>query len=53
MALLSEAVLEPAAFLATALAKATSQQGALHLLRVVDLQSVVENSRATHILIRV
>jgi len=34
---LSEAVLEPAAFLATALAKATSQQGALHLLRVVDL----------------
>ncbi|HWZ17333.1 MAG TPA: universal stress protein, partial [Ktedonobacteraceae bacterium] len=34
---LSEAVLEPAAFLATALAEATSQQGALHLLRVVDL----------------
>jgi nucleotide-binding universal stress UspA family protein len=34
---LSEAVLEPAAYLAAALAKATSQQGALHLLRVVDL----------------
>jgi nucleotide-binding universal stress UspA family protein len=34
---LSEAVLEPAANLAAALAKATSQQGALHLLRVVDL----------------
>jgi nucleotide-binding universal stress UspA family protein len=34
---LSEAALEPAAFLAAALAEATSQQGALHLLRVVDL----------------
>jgi nucleotide-binding universal stress UspA family protein len=34
---LSEAVLEPAAYLAAALAEATSQQGALHLLRVVDL----------------
>jgi nucleotide-binding universal stress UspA family protein len=34
---LSEAALEPAAYLAAALAKATSQQGALHLLRVVDL----------------
>lgn len=34
---LSEAVLEPAAYLASALAEATSQQGALHLLRVVDL----------------
>ena len=34
---LSEAVLEPAAFLTSALAEATSQQGALHLLRVVDL----------------
>jgi nucleotide-binding universal stress UspA family protein len=34
---LSEAVLEPAAYLAKALAEATSQQGALHLLRVVDL----------------
>jgi len=34
---LSEAVLEPAAYLAAALAQATSQQGALHLLRVVDL----------------
>ncbi len=34
---LSEAVLEPAAFLASALAEATSQQGVLHLLRVVDL----------------
>ena len=33
----SEAVLEPAAFLAAALAESTSQQGALHLLRVVDL----------------
>src|SRR5207249_484546 len=30
-------VLEPAAYLAAALAEATSQQGALHLLRVVDL----------------
>ncbi len=36
---LSEAVLEPAAYLAAALAQATSQQGALHLLRVVDLPS--------------
>lgn len=34
---LSEAVLEPAAYLAAALAQATSQQGALHLLRVVAL----------------
>ena len=34
---LSEAVLEPASYLAAALAEATSQQGALHLLRVVDL----------------
>lgn len=34
---LSEAVLEPAAYLAAALAQATSQQGALHLLRVVNL----------------
>jgi nucleotide-binding universal stress UspA family protein len=34
---LSEAVLEPAALLVAALAKATSQQGKLHLLRVVDL----------------
>ena len=34
---LSETVLEPAAYLAAALAEATSQQGALHLLRVVDL----------------
>jgi nucleotide-binding universal stress UspA family protein len=34
---LSEAVLEPAAYLAEALAQSTSQQGALHLLRVVDL----------------
>jgi nucleotide-binding universal stress UspA family protein len=34
---LSETVLEPAAFLAVSLAEATSQQGALHLLRVVDL----------------
>jgi nucleotide-binding universal stress UspA family protein len=34
---LSEAVLEPAAYLAAALAEATSQQGAMHLLRVVDL----------------
>ena len=34
---LSEAALEPAAYLAAALAEATSQQGALHLLRVVDL----------------
>lgn len=34
---LSEAVFEPAAYLAAALAEATSQQGALHLLRVVDL----------------
>src|SRR6266566_9956546 len=34
---LSEAVVEPAAYLAAALAEATSQQGALHLLRVVDL----------------
>jgi nucleotide-binding universal stress UspA family protein len=33
---LSETVLEPAAYLAAALAEATSQQGALHLLRVVD-----------------
>jgi nucleotide-binding universal stress UspA family protein len=30
-------VLEPAAYLAEALAQSTSQQGALHLLRVVDL----------------
>jgi nucleotide-binding universal stress UspA family protein len=36
---LSEAVVEPAAFLASALAEATSQQGAMHLLRVVDLPS--------------
>ena len=34
---LSETVLEPAAYLAAALSEATSQQGALHLLRVVDL----------------
>jgi nucleotide-binding universal stress UspA family protein len=34
---LSEIVLEPAAYLAAALANTTSQQGALHLLRVVDL----------------
>lgn len=34
---LSEAVLEPAAYLVAGLAQATSQQGALHLLRVVDL----------------
>jgi len=34
---LSEAVLEPAAYLAAALAQSTSQEGALHLLRVVDL----------------
>jgi len=34
---LSETVLEPAAYLASALAESTSQQGALHLLRVVDL----------------
>ncbi|HEY6411284.1 MAG TPA: universal stress protein, partial [Ktedonobacteraceae bacterium] len=34
---LSETVVEPAAYLAAALAEATSQQGALHLLRVVDL----------------
>ena len=34
---LSETVLEPAAYLTFALAEATSQQGALHLLRVVDL----------------
>ncbi len=34
---LSESVIEPAAFLASAFAKATSKQGALHLLRVVDL----------------
>ncbi len=34
---LSEAVLEPAAYLVAALAQATSRQGALHLLRVVDL----------------
>ncbi len=34
---LSETALEPAAFLASALAEATSQQGALHLIRVVDL----------------
>ena len=34
---LSEAVFEPSAYLAAALAEATSQQGALHLLRVVDL----------------
>ena len=34
---LSEAVLEPAAHLAAALAQSTSQEGALHLLRVVDL----------------
>ncbi len=34
---LSETVFEPAAYLAAALAEATSQQGALHLLRVVDL----------------
>jgi nucleotide-binding universal stress UspA family protein len=34
---LSEAALEPAAYLAAALAEATSHQGALHLLRVVDL----------------
>jgi nucleotide-binding universal stress UspA family protein len=34
---LSEAALEPAAYLAAALAEATSKQGALHLLRVVDL----------------
>ena len=34
---LSEAVFEPAAYLASALAESTSQQGALHLLRVVDL----------------
>jgi len=34
---LSEAVVEPAAYLAEALAESTSQQGALHLLRVVDL----------------
>lgn len=36
---LSEVVLEPAAYLAAALAQATSQQCALHLLRVVDLPS--------------
>jgi len=34
---LSETVLEPVAYLAAALAQSTSQQGALHLLRVVDL----------------
>jgi len=34
---LSESVLEPAAYLAAALAQSTSQEGALHLLRVVDL----------------
>jgi nucleotide-binding universal stress UspA family protein len=34
---LSEKVLEPAAYLTFSLAEATSQQGALHLLRVVDL----------------
>ena len=34
---LSEVVLEPAAYLAAALAQSTSQEGALHLLRVVDL----------------
>ena len=34
---LSEAVLEPAAYLAKALAEAISQRVALHLLRVVDL----------------
>ena len=34
---LSETVVEPAAYLAAALAEATSQQGALHFLRVVDL----------------
>jgi nucleotide-binding universal stress UspA family protein len=34
---LSETVLEPAAYLAAALAETTSHQGALHLLRVVDL----------------
>jgi nucleotide-binding universal stress UspA family protein len=34
---LAETVLEPAAYLASALAESTSQQGALHLLRVVDL----------------
>ena len=34
---LSEAVVEPAAYLAAALSEATSQQGALHLLRVIDL----------------
>ncbi len=34
---LSESVLEPAAYLASALAEATSHQGELHLLRVVDL----------------
>ena len=34
---LSETVLEPAAYLAAALSESTSQQGALHLLRVVDL----------------
>jgi nucleotide-binding universal stress UspA family protein len=38
---LSEAVLEPAAYLAAALAEATSQQGALHLLRVVELPGSV------------
>ncbi len=34
---LSEAVFEPVAYLVAALATATSQQGELHLLRVVDL----------------
>jgi nucleotide-binding universal stress UspA family protein len=34
---LSETALEPAAYLAYSLAEATSQQGAMHLLRVVDL----------------
>jgi nucleotide-binding universal stress UspA family protein len=35
----SETVLEPAAYLVWALAQAAPQQGALHLLRVVDLPS--------------
>jgi nucleotide-binding universal stress UspA family protein len=44
---LSEAILEPAASLAAALARATSQQGALQLIRVVDIPSGYGKFRST------
>lgn len=46
---LSEAVLEPAAHLVAALAEATSRQGVLHLLRVVDLPASGKFKSDAHI----